>query len=361
MRIMQIVPSFEVGGAETVCAELCLELQRMGHSVVAVSLSPAQSKLTRALTEGGVDLRLLGKKLGMDPSCILQLRALIRQVRPQVIHTHLHALKYAALAQFGLRPIPIIHTIHNQAQEEAVPLDQRIGRYLFHAGKATPVALSQEIRSSIVALYGIPEEQIPIVANGIDLHRCLQKTDYALHYPPRLLHVGRFYPQKNHEIMLEALKLLKVRGLSPKLICYGDGPRFKEIKALTKEMGLDGQVDFPGLCDNVYPRLAHGDVFLMPSKWEGVPMAVIEAMATGLPVIASKVGGLPNLVEDGVDGILIEPTPENLAQSIADLLGDEAKRQSLGQAAYKSSQRFGSEAMAKAYEALYTARRGGRR
>lgn len=361
MRIMQIVPSFEVGGAETVCAELCLELQKMGHSVVAVSLAPAQSKLTRALTEGGVDLRLLGKRLGMDPGCILQLRALIQQVRPQVIHTHLHALKYAALAQFGLRPIPIIHTIHNQAQEEAVKLDQRIGNYLFHSGKAIPVALSKEIRGSITALYGIPEEQIPIVANGIDLHRCLQKTDYTLHYPPRLIHVGRFYPQKNHEIMLEALKILKVRGVAPKLTCYGDGPRFKEIKELTREMCLENQVDFPGLCDNVYPKLAHGDVFLMPSKWEGVPMAVIEAMATGLPVIASGVGGLPNLIEDGVDGVLIAPTPENLAQAIESLLGDENKRQSLGQAALTSAQRFGSEAMAREYEALYTARRGGRR
>ena len=90
-------------------------------------------------------------------------------------------------------------------------------------------------------------------------------------------------------------------------------------------------------------------------------MAVIEAMATGLPVVAARVGGLPNLVADGVDGILIEPTPENLAQAIEDLLKDETRRQKLGQAACRSAQRFGSEAMAKEYEALYTARRGGRR
>ena len=126
-------------------------------------------------------------------------------------------------------------------------------------------------------------------------------------------------------------------------------------------MGLENQVEFPGLCDNVYPKLAHGDVFLMPSKWEGVPMAVIEAMATGLPVIASNVGGLPHLITDGVDGVLIDPTPENLAQGIEDLLKDETRRQALGQAAHQSSQRFGSERMAKEYEALYSARRGGRR
>ncbi len=360
MRIMQIVPSFDVGGAETMCAGLCLELQRMGHSVVAVSLSPAQSKLTRALTQGGVDLRLLNKRLGVDPSCVLMLRGLIRQVRPQVIHTHLHALKYAALAIAGGRPIPIVHTVHNQAREEAVKLDQKIGNYLFRTGKATPVALSREIQASVMELYGLPEERVPVVCNGIDLSACLQKTDYALHYPPRLIHVGRFYPQKNHEIMMEAMALLKSRGITPRLLCYGDGPRLKEIKELTEKMGLGSQVEFPGLCDNVYPKLVHGDLFLLPSKWEGVPMTVIEAMATGLPVVASRVGGIPDMIEDGVDGMLIEPTAESLAQAVETLLKDETLRQRLGQAAASSAQRFSAAAMAQAYAGLY-GRRGGRR
>ena len=206
MNILQIVPSFEVGGAETMCVGLCLELRKLGHSVTAVSLSAAQSKLTRDLTEAGVELRLLGKGPGMDLSCVSRLRAVIREVRPQVIHTHLHALKYAALALGGGK-IPILHTVHNQADAEAVKLDQLMARYLFHSGKATPVALSGEIQASIVALYGLPESRVPVVCNGIDLDRCLRKTEYGLHYPPRLIHVGRFYPQKNHEAMLEALRI----------------------------------------------------------------------------------------------------------------------------------------------------------
>lgn len=352
MNILQIVPSFEVGGAETMCVGLCLELQKLGHNVTAVSLSSAQSKLTRTLTEAGVELWLLNKGPGMDLGCVSQLRAIIGEVRPQVIHTHLHALKYAALA-LGGRKIPIIHTIHNQAKAEAVKLDQVIGKYLFRTGRATPVALSGEIQASIVALYGLPESKVPVVCNGIDLDRCLRKTDYALHYPPRLIHVGRFYPQKNHEAMLEALQMLKGQGLRPQLTCYGDGPLLEDIKRKTVELGLEKQVVFGGLCDDVFPKLSHADVFLLPSKWEGIPMTVIEAMGTGLPVIASRVGGLPDMMEDGAEGLLIDPTPEALAKAITKVLSEEDLRQALGTAAVEAAQRFSAKAMAEKYAALY--------
>ena len=355
MNILQIVPSFEVGGAETMCVGLCLELRKLGHSVTAVSLSAAQSKLTRDLTEAGVELRLLGKGPGMDLSCVSRLRAVIREVRPQVIHTHLHALKYAALALGGGK-IPILHTVHNQADAEAVKLDQLMARYLFHSGKATPVALSGEIQASVVALYGLPESRVPVVCNGIDLDRCLRKTEYGLHYPPRLIHVGRFYPQKNHEAMLEALRILKVQGLRPQLICYGDGPELPEIKRKTVEMGLEKQVTFGGLCDDVFPKLSRADVFLRPCKWEGIPMTVIEAMGTGLPVIASRVGGLPDMIEDGKEGLLIRPTSQALAEALSKLLASEDLRQALGTAAVEAAQRFSVQTMARKYEALYEER-----
>ena len=167
MKIMQIVPSFEVGGAETMCAGLCKALAAMGHSVVAVSLASIPTQITRQLAEAGVDVRYLDKKPGMDLGCVGRLRALICRERPQVLHTHLHALKYAALTFTG---VPMIHTIHNQAEQEAVSLDQKIGRFLFRQGKALPVALSPQIRDSIVRLYGLPEGQIFHRGGGLEAH-----------------------------------------------------------------------------------------------------------------------------------------------------------------------------------------------
>ena len=355
MKIMQIVPSFEVGGAETMCAGLCGCLGDMGHTVVAVSLSSVKTPITRQLEERGVDVRYLDKRPGMDLGCIVRLRRLIRKERPQVLHTHLFALKYAALTFSG---VPILHTVHNQAEQEAVPLDQRIGRFLFQHGKALPVALSPQIRDSIVKLYSLPEGQVPVVLNGIDLSRCQGKTDYRLQDPVELIHVGRFYPQKNHQAILDALALLKKRGISARVRLFGEGPLMEEIRQKAQALGLAEQVVFEGITDNVFPHLNRADIFVLPSRWEGIPMTVIEAMGTGLPVIASNVGGLGDMVSPGRSGLLIEPTGQDLAQAVEDLVKDPLLRERLGKNAREEAQAFRVEEMARRYERLY-AQEGG--
>ena len=169
MRIVQIIPTFGVGGAETMCEGLCRQLQKDGHEVFAVSLSGDRTMITDRMEQAGISLFYLGKALGSGFQCVGQLKKLLRELHPQVIHTHLHALKYAALAS---RNIPIVHTVHNQAAQEAVFLDQQIGKYLFRRGKAQPVALTREVQHSVAELYGLPEAKIPVITNGIDLSRC---------------------------------------------------------------------------------------------------------------------------------------------------------------------------------------------
>lgn len=350
MKIMQLIPSFEIGGAETMCEGLCKQLTKMGHRVVAVSLSSSRTVITRRLEEAGVTVAYLDKGPGMDLGCVRRLKKLIVEEEPQVIHTHLHALKYAALT---FPQVPIIHTVHNEAAKEVAPVDQKIAKYLFTHGKALPVALSSRIQESVSALYGLPPEAVPVVHNGIDLSRCMEKTEYALHYPMRLIHVGRFYPQKNHDAILEALAILKKRGIRAQVSFFGDGPRMGEIQAKAEKMELGKLVSFEGVCDNVFPHLSHGDAFILPSKWEGSPMTVIEAMGTGLPVVASDVGGLRDMVTSGEDGLLIAPTGEALAQAIETLAKNEDLREKLGKKAKISAQRFRVEQMALDYEALY--------
>lgn len=350
MRIVQIIPTFGVGGAETMCEGLCRQLQQDGHAVSAVSLSGDRTMISDRLEQAGVPLYFLDKALGSGFQCVGQLKKLLQELRPQVIHTHLHALKYAALASHD---VPIVHTVHNQAAQEAVFLDQQIGKYLFRRGKAQPVALTREVRQSIVELYGLPEAKIPIITNGIDLSRCGEKSDYALHYPVELLHVGRFFPQKNHGVLVQAAAILKKRGCNVRIHCCGDGPLMEDIRGQVQAAGLSGQIIFEGVCDDILDRMAQADIFLLPSKWEGMPMTVIEAMGTGLPVVASQVGGVPDMVTDGESGLLIPPTAEALAQAIERLVKDEALRERLGTQARQEARRFSIEAMAQGYEALY--------
>ena len=350
MRIVQIIPTFGVGGAETMCEGLCRQLQKDGHEVFAVSLSGDRTMITDRMEQAGIPLFYLDKALGSGFQCVGQLKKLLRELHPQVIHTHLHALKYAALAS---RNIPIVHTVHNQAAQEAVFLDQQIGKYLFRRGKAQPVALTREVQQSVAELYGLPEAKIPVITNGIDLSRCGEKSDYALHYPVELLHVGRFFPQKNHAAILGAAALLKKRGINARIHCYGDGPLLEQTRRAAQEQGLAGQVLFEGVTSDVFTPMSQADLFILPSRWEGMPMTIIEAMGTGLSVIASRVGGVPDMVTDGESGLLIEPTAEALAAAIEKLVRNEALRQSLGKKAREEAQRFSLPAMARGYEALY--------
>lgn len=350
MRIVQIIPSFGVGGAETMCEGLCRQLRKDGHEVTAVSLSGEKTMITDRLEQAGIPLYCLDKALGSGFRCVGQLKTLLKELQPQVIHTHLHALKYAALAS---KNVPIVHTVHNQAGQEAVFLDQQVGKYLFRRGKAQPVALTPEVRQSIVELYGLPEDRVPVITNGIDLTRCGEKTEYTLHYPVELLHVGRFFPQKNHEALVGAAAILKKRGTNVRIHCCGDGPLLEEIRSRVQAAGLSGQIVFEGVCDDILERMAGADAFLLPSKWEGMPMTIIEAMGTGLPVIAARVGGVPDMVSDGESGLLIAPTAEALAQAVERLIKDERLRERLGTQAKQDARRFSIEAMARGYEQLY--------
>ena len=350
MNILQVIPTFGMGGAETMCAGLCRQLRAMGHTVTAVSLSGDKTSLTRLLEESDVPVRYLNKSLGMDLGCVGRLKKVIVETNPQVIHTHLHALKYAALA---FPKVPIVHTVHNQADKEAVFLDQQIAKRLFQSRKAVPVALTKEIRQSIARLYRLEEAEIPLVTNGIDLSRCQAKSEYTLHYPIEIVHVGRFFPQKNHSCILSALALLKKRGISVRLHCCGDGPLLEETKERSKALGLENQIVFEGIVEDVYPKLSQADLFILPSSWEGMPMSIIEAMGSGLPVVASRVGGIPDMVADGESGLLIDPTPMALADAIERLVKDEALRQRLGTQAMETAQRFSLSAMAQGYFNLY--------
>ena len=350
MRIVQIIPSFGMGGAETMCAALSRQLLLDGHQVSAISLSGEKTVISQRLEASGVPVYYLDKALGSGLQCVGQLKKLLKTLQPQLIHTHLHALKYAALASSG---VPIVHTIHNQAAREAVFLDKQIGKYCFRRGRALPVALTREIRQSVMDVYGLPEEKVSLVPNGIDLSACQEKEDYALHYPVEILHVGRFFPQKNHAAILGAAALLKKRGINARIHCYGDGPLLEQTRQAAQKQGLAGQVLFEGVTSDVFTPMSQADLFILPSSWEGMPMTVIEAMGTGLSVIASRVGGVPDMVTDGESGLLIEPTAEALAAAIEKLARNEALRQSLGKKAREEAQRFSLPAMARGYEALY--------
>ena len=354
MKIMQVIPYFCFGGAETMCENLTYALTAAGHDVTVVSLISDRTPIARRMEENGIRIHYLDKKLGLDLSMIPRLISIMKQEKPDVVHTHLNVIKYAAVAA-RLCGIRCVHTVHNVAHEEAEGRLQKITNTIyFRRGWAVPVALSPKVQATILSFYGLKEEQVPMIYNGVDLGKCCPKEDYSLSKPARLLHIGRFNEQKNHKGLLEAFAQIVKTFPDCCLQLIGDGDLEEETRNHVKDLGLQEKVLFLGNQTNVYPFLQEADLFLLPSKFEGMPMTIIEAMGTGIPIVASAVGGVPDMLEDGVSGILVPCDPDAVAQAVLQLLEQKDLREKLGTHALENSRRFSSEYMAQCYCDIYT-------
>ena len=355
MKIMQVIPYFCFGGAEIMCENLTYALKNAGQEVFAVSLYHDRTPIARRMEEAGIRIVYLDKKLGLDLSMVPKLKTLIQQERPDVVHSHLNIIKYAAAAAKLAGVRKCVHTVHSLADREAEGRVQKIiNGFYFRRGWSVPVALTPEVQSSVSEFYGLPLSRVPVIYNGIDLSRCVPKTTYETGETVTILHVGRFDVPKNHPGLLEAFRLLLETHPECRLRLVGDGDLRADMEKLAREKGIADFVEFCGMQSNVYPYLHDADIFTLPSIYEGNPMTIIEAMGTGLPIVASRVGGIPDMISDGESGLLVEPEPQSICAGLTRLVGDAALRQRLGLAARKQSQTFSAEHMARDYISCYS-------
>lgn len=350
MKILQVIPYFCFGGAETMCENLTYALMAMGHQVTVVSLYQERTPISERMEAAGVRILYLDKKLGLDLSMVGKLRRIMREEKPDAVHTHLDVIKYAVAAAKLAGIQRCVHTVHNVADKEAEgKLQKWLNGFYFQMGWSTPVALSPQVQQTIVDFYDLKPGKVPVIYNGVDLSRCIPKESYAFGEKFRLVHVGRFNGQKNHKGLLEAFQMFVRTHPNGELTLLGDGELMEETKKQAAVLGLQEKVRFLGSQSNVYPYLHEADVFLLPSNYEGMPMTIIEAMGTGLPIVATKVGGVPDMLVDGESGLLTDCDSAQVAAACEKLADSEQLRRELGQQAKKDSLRFSAEYMAKCY------------
>lgn len=353
MKVLQIIPMFKLAGAETMCENLCKALQNQGCDVVAVSLYTEHTPITDRLENAGIKVIYLGKRRGFDFSIFVKLYQLMKKERPEVMHTHIYAARYALpVAAFCGIPKKI-HTVHNIAQQEQAKAGKIVNKFMFKHCGVVPAALSEEVKKTVEEVYKLSAEKIPVIFNGVDLSNCKVKEDYTKRDEFKIVHIGRFMDVKNHAMILKTFALFAKQHTDAKLQLIGDGELRKDMEQLAQELGVENSVEFAGLQSNVYPWLHDADIFILPSKFEGMPMTLIEAMGTGLPIIASAVGGVPDMLTDGENAMLIKPESEQLLASLEMLYHDESIRRVLGQKALQRSLAFSSETMAQRYIEIY--------
>lgn len=353
MNIIQIIPTLGVGGAETMCETLSYELINNGHKVTVVSLYDFHSEITDRMENAGVKILYLNKKKGFDISMIFRLKKIFKEEKADVIHTHLYATKYAVPAAVLAKVKCRIHTVHSIAQKECGKFSRKINKLFFKHFNLIPVALSDSVKSTIVSEYKLKDEAIPVVLNGVDLSKCIKKTDYVVNGRFKIIHVGRFQSVKNHRGLVEAFEIFNRKYPDSELHLIGDGETKKQIEQLVFEKKLSNCVHFYGIQSNVHLYLNNMDVFTLPSLYEGVPMSIVEAMGTGLPIVASRVGGIPDMLDDNCS-MLVHPDAELIANAFEAYYLNPNIREKHGKAVLNLVDKFSSKAMAVNYINIYS-------
>ena len=362
--VLQIVPSLETGGAEKMVVHLCLALRRIGIQTGVVSFfNVPGSQLERALKSNGVPVWSLGKHIGPDLTTIVNLRKLFLALQPEVIHTHLSALRYAIAGTIGIAHCPrIVHTIHRVATRDSAFGLRWLQRWCLRRSFAV-VAVSEEVARSCARAYVKPP--VSVIPNGIPDHGVLPgytraRTRQALRIPPDsflFCCVANLRAVKNHKTLLNAFARL-ARETGAHLLLAGDGELRSGLEALSRALKIEEQTHFLGERDDITEILTASDAFVLPSASEGTPLSVLEAMRAGLPVIATLVGGLPELVRDGSEGLLVPAgNIQALQDAMARMISDGDIRRSMARAAkQRAVARFDSSVMARSYLSIYERR-----
>lgn len=360
MRIAHVLSSFGIGGQERMAAELSRAQHAAGHSVVAISLSgDADGPVREMFRAAGVHTITEKKGPGLDLSLPVRLAFRLGLERVDVVHTHNpHALLYGAPAS-KLARAAAVHTKHgiNPDRPRRLWLRRAAGALVDAYVVVTPAlaAVARENRECNPA-------RLSVVPNGIDVSLFAPSTAARsaararLEIPPdaRVVGtVGRLAPEKDQALLVRAM--LPLLGPLRHLVIVGDGPEREALDALVHSSGKAAYVHMTGARDDIPLLLPAFDVFALPSRTEGLPLVLLEAMSTELVVVASAVGGIPDLIEHGATGFLVPPGEcEALASQLVSLLDDPPRADQIGRAArQRVVAKHSLERMAAGYEALY--------
>jgi glycosyltransferase involved in cell wall biosynthesis len=364
MKVTQLISDLGGGGAQRMLAHLVSGLLRQGQDVSVVCLgSETHSQNQKLIEEAGVKIHYVRKRPGFDPAVPFRLHRLFKEIRPDVVHSHLSALAYASLAPSYAKVRSRVHTVHNLAEKEAPSMFTRLHRRAFHKG-TIPVAIADAVESSIRTFHGVSD--VPCIPNGIPVDSYAKNADLRDETRARLgvapstsllVQVGRLFEQKNPLNLMQALKSDQLASVDFKCLLVGDGPLRGEVESYVGANGLGAKVELLGVRSDVKEILAAADVFTLSSDWEGHPLCILEAMASRVPIVSTSVGGVPEQLGEGNFGLLVPPSePEALAEGIRRVLESRDLATQLAQGAFQEVAKYDVGAMTDAYVRLYQRR-----
>jgi glycosyltransferase involved in cell wall biosynthesis len=358
VRILYIIPTLDRSGAEKQLTLLATRLPRSEFEVEVCALTRG-GPYERDLQAAGIPVTVLGKRLKVDPVAGWKLRRLLKNGRYDIVHTWLFAANWHGRALALFQGIPILIASERCADAWKGTLERTLDRVL--APRTDAIVVNSQAVRDFYSAQGIETSKLVLIPNGIvpdeppavDRAAVLREFDV----PPDAMvlgFVGRLWPQKRVRDVIWATELL--RNIKPVfLLVIGDGPERDELLEFTKKIALTHRVRFLGERDDVGRLLSTMDILVMPSQFEGMPNAVMEAMNHGLAVVASDIAGNSELVRDGESGLLY-PVGDTKALSVRlnRLLDDVDLRARMGRAGQQRvREQFSVESMVHGHISLY--------
>jgi glycosyltransferase involved in cell wall biosynthesis len=355
------------GGAERVAFEFVrrLDPERFRRYLCVTRAPPPERRAVNEaelteLEESGVQvLRLEGRSLLPNHSWV-RLYKELRREPIDVLHAHMPRASVPGTVVGRLAHVPVIVNHEHSWAFEGKPLRRFLDRNVLARGGDVMLAVSEWDRRNMIEVEHIPAECIRVIPNGIPpapRHGRDVRAEFDLPPETALIGaVGRLYPQKGYEHLIRAIALLKRDSANPiRCVIVGHGPEEERLQALIDELDVAEEVRLVGRRQDVADVIGAFDVAVLPSNWEGLPLAVIEYMAAGAPIVATAVGGVPELIEDGVSGLLVKPGDSlKLAAAIGRLLDDRELASRLGQAALERQRaNFDLDVVVRRLEDLY--------
>lgn len=362
MRIGMWLESDGPGGAEIVVFRMAEELHRRGHEVIPLGPVKGVGWLGARFRDAGFTPRTFTLRRALDPVCLWELVDSIRADRLDLIHSHEFTMAVYGGAAARWTGRPHITTMHGNQRMTAAMRRRVALRWAFRNAAAT-VAVSADTRGHLSTELGIPTEAVRVILNGVpDRVGDPEPIRSELGLRPDevlLLAVGNLDARKGHILLLRALLQLREGGLDTRwrvAIAGGRGGDQRDLlEAFAHEHGFGDRLHLLTQREDIPNLLAAADLFVMPSLWEGLPLALLEAMLAGKAIVASRVSGIPEAVTDGVEGLLSPAGDvDRLSDALGRVLPDAGLRGRLAAAAQTRARReFTVEAMVDAYESIY--------
>jgi glycosyltransferase involved in cell wall biosynthesis len=353
--LLLVVDSLQTGGAERQVVDLAVALHRKGYEV-AVACS-VDGELSGALGEAGIPIhpllrRLVKRRLGA--AYAWRLRRLLRRERFDLVHAHVYAsTAAAAIATLGTG-VSLVITEHTEASWQGRRA-RWISRWIYRQAKHI-IAVSTPIQRRLIERDGVSPDLITVIPNAVVPSSEVRPDAHpALSDGPLVGVVARLKPEKGVANFLKAAARVSPLFPEARFVIAGDGPLRRELGDLAEDLGLKSRVRFLGFRSDASALMQSMDVLAVPSLTEGSPLVTLEAMAAGLPVVASAVGGIPDQIRHDKEGLLVPPGDTGaLGEALLDLLRDPSRARRLGEAGRRrATSEFGHPTMVKRIEDVY--------